>query len=98
MIYKFSEASKNALESAEKLAVELGHSYIGTEHILYGITLAEKGLAFKVLNKQGIEASLIVSKIKEILGQGKIKINKTEGFTPRTKKIIENSFKETKRI
>ena len=97
MIYKFSEASKNALENAEKLAIELGHNFIGTEHILYGITLEEKGLALKVLNKQGIKASLIVNKIKEILGEGKNKINKTEGFTPRTKKIIENSFKETEK-
>ena len=97
MIYKFSEASKNALENAEKIAVELGHSYIGTEHILYGLVLEEKGIAFKVLNKQGIEASLIGNKIKEILGEGKLKLNKTQGFTPRTKKIIENSFKETER-
>ena len=97
MIYKFSEASKNALENAEKLAIELGHNFIGTEHILYGISLEEKGLAFKVLNKQGIEASLVANKIKEILGEGKNKINKTEGFTPRTKKIIENSFKETEK-
>ena len=97
MIYKFSEASKNALESAEKIAIDLGHIYIGTEHILYGLLLEEKGVAFKVLNKQGIEASLILNKIKEILGEEKSKLNKTEGFTPRTKKIIENSFKETEK-
>ena len=94
MIYKFSEASKNALESADKIAIELGHNYIGTEHILYGLVIEEKGLAFKVLNKQGVEAGLILNKIKEILGAGSRKINKTDGFTPRTKKIIENSFKE----
>ena len=97
MIYKFSEASKNALENAEKLAIELGHNFIGTEHILYGIALEEKGLAFKILSRQGIEGSLILQKIKEILGEGKAKIDKTEGFTPRTKKIIENSFKETEK-
>ena len=66
MIYKFSEASKNALENAEKIAVELGHSYIGTEHILYGLVLEEKGIAFKVLNKQGIDSGSIENKIKEI--------------------------------
>ena len=97
MIYKFSEASKNALENADKIAIELGHNYIGTEHILYGLVIEEKGLAFKVLNKQGLEAKLILNKIKEILGYGKNKINKTDGFTPRTKKIIENSFKETEK-
>ena len=64
---------------------------------MYGIAIEEKGVAFKILNRQGIEASLIVSKIKEILGEGKNKINRTEGFTPRTKKIIENSFKETEK-
>ena len=97
MIYKFSEASKNALENADKIAIELGHSYIGTEHVLYGLLIEEKGLAFKVLNKQGVEAGLILNKIKEILGSGTRKINRTDGFTPRTKKIIENSFKETEK-
>ena len=97
MIYKFSEASKNVLENAEKIAIELGHTYIGTEHILYGLVSEEKGLAFKILSKQGIESNLILNKIKEVLGLGNIKINRTEGFTPRTKKIIENSFKETEK-
>lgn len=98
MIYKFSDASKRALESAENFAIELGHNFIGTEHILYGIALQENGLAYKVLKKQNIEAIKIFSKVKEILGEGKIILNKTDGFTPRTKKIIEKSFKETEKI
>ena len=97
MIYKFSDSSKSALESAENLAIELGHNFIGTEHILYGIALQEKGLGYKILKKQNIEAVQIFNKVKEILGEGKIILNKTEGFTPRTKKIIENSFKETEK-
>ena len=90
MIYKFSEAFKNALESAEKIAIEYGHNLIGTEHILYGITVEEKSLACKVLNKQNIVPSLIANKIKEILGEKKQKISKTDGFTPKAKKIIES--------
>jgi len=97
MIYKFSDSSKRALESAENLAIELGHNFIGTEHILYGIALQEKGLGYKILKKQNIESAQIYTKVKEILGEGKIILNKTEGFTPRTKKIIENSFKETEK-
>ena len=97
MIYKFSDASKKALESAEKLAIELGHNFIGTEHILYGIAIEDNGLGHKILKKQNIEASQIFTKIREILGEGKIILTKTEGFTPRTKKIIENSFKETEK-
>ena len=97
MIYKFSEASKNALESAEKIALKLGHNFVGTEHILYGIAVQEKGLAYKVLNKQNIEASQILIKVKEMIGEGKKNLTKTDGFTPKTKKIIENSFRETEK-
>ena len=97
MIYKFSEASKKVLESAEKIAMELGHNFIGTEHILYAISIEEKGVGYKILKKQKVEASKILDKIKEILGEGNIILNKTDGFTPKTKKIIENSFKETEK-
>ena len=47
MIYKFSEASKKVLESAETVAMELGHNFIGTEHILYAISIEEKGVGYK---------------------------------------------------
>jgi len=97
MIYKFSDSAKKALESAESFAIELGHNFIGTEHILYGISSQENGLGYKILKKQNIERSQIFGKVKEILGVGKIVLNKTDGFTPRTKKIIENSFKETEK-
>ena len=97
MTYKFTNRAKKAIEMANELAIELGHNYIGTEHILYGLVIEEKGLAYKVLSKQGINESLILNKIREILGIGKTKINRTDGFTPRTKKVIENSFKETEK-
>ena len=97
MVYKFSEASKKMLESAEKLAIDLGHNLIGTEHILYGIATEEKGLGYKILKKQNIDAPQIFIKIKDIFGEGKIILNKTEGFTPKAKKIIENSFNETEK-
>ena len=97
MIYKFSGASKKALENAEKLATELGHNLIGSEHILYGILLEEEGLGYKILKKQNINSLQVFNKIKEIIGQGNVVLTRTEGFTPRTRKIIENSFKETEK-
>ena len=48
MIYKFSEASKNALENAEKIAVELGHIHIGTE--LFKLLSGCGGEAFGIVN------------------------------------------------
>ena len=97
MIYKFSDASKKVLENAEKCAMELGHNFIGSEHILYGIASEKDGLGYKILRKQNIESSKILEKVKEFLGEGKITLTKTDGFTPRSKRIIEESFKETEK-
>lgn len=97
MIYKFSEAFKNSLENAENLADELGHHQIGTEHILYGMVKAGKGLAFKVLEKQQITDEQIKEKIREKVGDHQTKQVKTDGFTPKAKRIIENSFEEMER-
>ena len=98
MIYKFSETAKNAIENAEKIAISLGHNYVGSEHILFGIANQVDGLAYKVLSKQNITAQKILIKIKEILGENKAHINRTEGFTPKTKLIIEDAYSETERL
>ena len=98
MIYKFSETAKNAIESAEKIAISLGHNYVGSEHILFGIADQVDGLAYKVLMKQNITAQKILIKIKEILGESKTHIIRTEGFTPKTKLIIEDAYAETERL
>ena len=94
MVYKFSDSSKKALENAEKIATELGHNLIGSEHILYGILCEKDGLGYKILKKQNIDSFDVYNKIKEIIGEGKVILTRTDGFTPRTKKIIEESFKE----
>ena len=48
MTYKFTRSGEKVLEIANELAMELGHNYIGTEHILYGLAKEEKGVAAKV--------------------------------------------------
>ena len=98
MVYKFTKSGEKVLEIANELAVDLGHSYIGTEHILYGLACEENGVASKVLENQGILAEDILDKIEELLG-AQIKENfSVLGFTPRTKKIFENSYMEAKKL
>ena len=98
MIYKFSESAKNAIESAERIAISLGHNYVGSEHILYGIASQVDGLAYRILKKQSITPQDILNKIKDILGENKVLINKTLGFTPKTRIIIEDAYEETERL
>ena len=98
MIYKFSQTAKNAIESAEKIAVQLGHDFVGSEHILYGIALQQESIGYQVLKKQSITSEKILKKIREILGENKKLIAKTQGFTPKTRMILENAYSETERL
>ena len=54
MTYKFTNRDKKAIEIANEVAIELGHNYIGTEHILYGLAKEGSGVASKVLENQEV--------------------------------------------
>ena len=55
MMYSFTNRAKKAIDIANEVAMELGHNYIGTEHILYGLVKEGSGVAAKVLESQEIE-------------------------------------------
>ena len=98
MYYKFTSRAQKALEIAENAAIELGHNYIGTEHILYGLAKEGSGVASKVLEEQNILAEDILNKIEELIGREENSVESTIGFTPRTKRVIENSFMEARKF
>ena len=97
MIYKFTNRAKKVIEIADDISIELGHNYIGTEHILYGLVKEGEGIASKVLQNKGVTSEKILKEIKEMLGCGK-EIKESLGFTPRSKRVLENAFFEAKRI
>ena len=98
MIYKFTTRAKKAIELAQDEAVSLGHNYIGTEHILYGLVKEGAGVASRVLANQNIFPDHIENKIIEMIGKDVITGMETLGFTPRSKRVIENSFIEAKKL
>ena len=69
MTYKFTNRAKKAIEIANDVAIELGHNYIGTEHILYGLAKEGSGVASKVLENQEVTPENIIDKIVELVGQ-----------------------------
>ena len=97
MTYKFTNSSSKAIELANKIAKELGHSYVGTEHILYGLAKEENGVASKVLHNQEITDEEIIKKIEELVGSEPA-INEVIDLTPRSKKVLENSYLEAKKL
>ena len=99
MVYKFTNRAEKALEIASEIALELGHNYIGTEHILYGLAKEGTGIASKVLENQGITDEEILNEIEMLIGTGNpLSQNDSLGFTPRSKRIIENAFVEARRL
>ena len=98
MMYKFTNRAEKALEIAQELAVEFGHNYIGTEHLLYGLVKEGTGVASKVLENQDITAEKIAEEIDELIGKGDAVEESEVGFTPRTKRVIENAFREARKL
>ena len=97
MTYKFTNRANKAIEIANDIALELGHSYIGTEHILYGLAKEGNGVATRVLENQQITAEDILNKMEELIGRDD-PIENIIDFTPRTKRVVESAFIEAKKL
>ena len=98
MTYKFTNKAEKAIQIANDIAASLGHSYIGTEHLLYGLVEENTGIASKVLQNQGMSSDKILDEIDELIGKSDEPIDEPMGFTPRTKRVIENAFLEAKKL
>ena len=96
-MYEFTGRATRVLEIAKEFSVEHQYSFIGTEHILYGLIEEGEGLASQILQKQGITSEYVEQEILKIDGVMNTLEEEPE-FTPRAKRIIENSARESKRL
>ena len=100
MTYKFTKRAEKAIEIANNIVGTLGHNYIGTEHLLYGLVKEGAGIASKVLENQGVTPEKVMVEIENLIGVNQdsaSEINTAIGFTPRTKRVIETAFREAKK-
>ena len=65
MTYKFTSRAQKSLKIASEISLELGHKYIATEHILYGLIEEGAGVAARVLENQGITPEKVIEKIED---------------------------------
>ncbi|WP_312650304.1 ATP-dependent Clp protease ATP-binding subunit [Proteiniclasticum sp.] len=99
MFERFTERAKATLMHAQKESQRLQHGYIGTEHILYGVASVE-GAGSNLLHEAGITTESIQGMIEETLGRGNSMFTGTSqlALTPRTKRLLDNSFKEARNL
>lgn len=98
MSSKFTQKAEIALNKSVNIAEELGHTYIGTEHILIAISEDENSCASVIMKKNGITHSNLCDAVKAYSGYGKRTRLTSKETTPRCRKILENSYKNAKKF
>ena len=96
-MYEFTGRANRVLEIAKEFSITHNYSFVGTEHILYGLVKEGEGLASKILTSQGLKPEYVEEEILRIDGVMNTLESDPE-FTPRAKRIIENSAKEAMRM
>lgn len=84
----FTIRAKDALHLAHEAAAELGHGYVGSEHILLGLAREKGGAASRVLLDAALDGKKIYSSIVTMIGRGTAEGEPAQGLTPRSKHII----------
>jgi ATP-dependent Clp protease ATP-binding subunit ClpA len=92
---RFTERARRVVVLAQEEARVLDHDYIGTEHILLGLIHEGEGVAAKALESLGISLQAVRGEVEEIIGQGQSAPTGHIPFTPRAKKVLELSLRET---
>ena len=89
---KFTKKAQKVIDISIKCAKDLGHSVVGTEHILLGLIKVEEGIASKILIRLGIESEVVSKQIVDIYGIG-INDNTDDIFlSPRSRSILDKSI------
>ena len=95
---KFTEKAASVLTVAEQLAREYSQSYLGSEHLLYGLLKEKNGVAYRILRENGLSEQALLQKIREIYGTVTGRYTGKVTFTPKSKQILELSFIEAKEM
>ncbi len=99
MFSNFTEKARIAINAAHDVACELGHGYIGSEHLLLGIITEGSGVGAKILEQNGIKADDVKEKVSELMGtNATLSPNTQLALTPRSKRILELAAMEARRL
>ncbi len=94
----FTNKAAEALNLSVEAARQLGHGYVGTEHLLYGLAKADDSISSSVLESNGITPEFVIEKIAQLIGTGTPSFVTGSDMTPRLKKVIENSIYEAREL
>lgn len=97
MMQRFTDDAQRVLSLAQDVALELGHDYVGTEHILIGLTKVKQGVAAKALQELDINTDDIIEDVIQAVGKGNKKSSSVY-MTPRVKHVLELAVEVANRM
>jgi ATP-dependent Clp protease ATP-binding subunit ClpC len=99
MFSNYTERAKMTIVKAQQLAAEMGHSIVGTEHLLLSLVAEEQGMAAKVLAQLGVSAQGLYQQVKEAMGQNPHTMPvQAVPFSPRIKRVLELAAAEARAL
>ncbi len=99
MADRFTEKAKDAIGLAVDAAETLGHHYVGTEHLLIGLLEEGTGVAARVLEECGVKVDKVMNLVSQlIMPNQNIRLEEQNTYTPRARRVLENSYREAVRF
>ena len=98
MIDRFTAKARESINLAVQAAEELGHSYVGTEHLLIGLLEEGGGVAARVLSENGVKKEKVISLVSQLISPDQTVRMEESGYTPSARRVLENSYKEAVRF
>lgn len=99
MIDRFTEQAREAISLAVDAAAELGHNYVGTEHLLIGLLQEGTGVASKVLDACGVKADKVIGLVSQLISPNQnVGMVERNSYTPSATRVLENSYREAVRF
>ena len=96
---RYTPQAKEALSLAVGMAESLNHGYVGTEHLLIGLLQEGTGVAARVLEENGVEKSKVVELVSQLISPNtSVQMAENAAYTPRARRVIENSYREAVRF
>ena len=96
---RYTPQAKEALSLAVGMAESLNHGYVGTEHLLIGLLQEGTGVAAKVLEENGVEEAKVVELVSQLITpDNSVQMAENAAYTPRARRVIENSYREAVRF
>ena len=96
---QFTDKAKMALTLAERAARNLKQSYVGTEHILFGLLRENTGVAATVLMENGVELQQLKDLIKDLIApESTVMLAERDGYSPRAEKVLEEAHRQAERF